>query len=370
MRYTISVIKADVGSIGGHTRPSSKMIEIARQTVQEAVEAETLHDAFVWFTGDDIELLMIHDQGPSAETVHGVAWQAFQEATRQAKAENLYGAGQDILKDAFTGNVHGLGPGVAELELKLRPGESFLIFSCDKTEPGAFNLPIYLALADPMNTSGLILKKEMKLGFSFRVMDVSPDMNGRVITLNTPEELYELAALLRDNHRFVIERVLSRHTPDEQVVASSTSRLHNIAGKYTGKDDPVMIMRVQGYFPAPEEVTQAFTRAHYVGGNTRGSHNLPLMPVPMNTPANTNFCIPMVSCLAFSLNEQGKLSEPLDYFANECWGYVRRKAYRKAEEMRLQGFSGPAMLPMSELEYGGISETLKALEKRFEVPED
>jgi fructose 1,6-bisphosphate aldolase/phosphatase len=370
MRHTISVIKADVGSIGGHTRPSSKMLETARQAVQQAVDGGTLRDGFVWFTGDDIELLMIHDRGPSDKKTHEIAWKAFQEATRVAKAENLYGAGQDILKDAFTGNVHGLGPGVAELELKLRPGESFLIFSCDKTEPGAFNLPLYLAFADPMNSGGLILKQEMKRGFSFRVMDVSPDAHGRVITLSTPEELYDLAALLRDNHRFVIESINSRHAPDEQVVASSTSRLHNIAGKYTGKDDPVMIVRVQGHFPAPEEVTQAFTRAHYVGGNTRGSHNMPLMPVPIDTPASTNFCIPMVGCLAFSLNEQGKLSEPLDYFAHECWEYVRRKAYQKAEEIRLQGFSGPAMLPMSELEYGGITETLQALEERFEIPED
>ncbi|HED04917.1 MAG TPA: fructose 1,6-bisphosphatase [Candidatus Fraserbacteria bacterium] len=369
MKQTISLIKADVGSVGGHTRPSTKMVETARQTVQGAIEAGTLSDGFVWFTGDDIELLMIHDRGPGDETVHGLAWQAFQEATRIAKAENLYGAGQDILKDAFTGNVHGMGPGVAELQVKLRPGESFLVFTCDKTEPGAFNLPLYLAFVDPMNSTGLILKKEMKRGFSFRVMDVHPDSGGRTITLSTPEELYDLAALLRDNHRFVVEGIYSRYAPDEQVVVATTTRLHNIAGKYTGKDDPAMITRVQGYFPAPEEITQAFTRAHYVGGDARGSHNMPLMPVTMDTPASSNFCIPMVSCLAFSLNEQGRLSEPLDYFAHPCWDYVRQKAYRKAEEMRLQGFSGPAMLPMSELEYGGITDTLDALEERFEAPE-
>jgi fructose 1,6-bisphosphate aldolase/phosphatase len=32
-----------------------------------------------------------------------------------AKREGLYGAGQDLLKDAFTGNLHGLGPQVAEM---------------------------------------------------------------------------------------------------------------------------------------------------------------------------------------------------------------------------------------------------------------
>jgi fructose 1,6-bisphosphate aldolase/phosphatase len=27
----------------------------------------------------------------------------------------LYGAGQDLLKDSFSGNVRGMGPGVAEI---------------------------------------------------------------------------------------------------------------------------------------------------------------------------------------------------------------------------------------------------------------
>jgi len=47
-----------------------------------------------------------------------------------------------------------------------------------------------------------------------------------------------------------------------------------------------------------------------------------------------------------------------------------RDAVRVAEksvEMRRQGFSGAAMLPMAELEYTGIVEKLEALEKRFRV---
>jgi fructose 1,6-bisphosphate aldolase/phosphatase len=38
-------------------------------------------------------------------------------------------------------------------------------------------------------------------------------------------------------------------------------------------------------------------------------------------------------------------------------------------EIRRQGFSGPAMLPMSELEYGGIVHILENLEPRFRVRE-
>ena len=370
MSLTISAIKADVGSVGGHTQPSSTMMETTRERLQRAKADGVVNDFHAWFTGDDIALLMIHEKGKDHEDIHGLAWSTFEAATEVAKSENLYGAGQDLLEDAHTGNIHGLGPGVAEMEFEARPGESFLSFACDKTEPGAFNLPLYLSFVDPMNTGGLILKPNLKKGFTFHVMDVEPHAEGRVIRLDTPEDVYNLAALLRDDHRFVVERIVSRHDPDAQVVAASTSRLHNIAGKYVGKDDPIMTVRVQQDFPAPEEVTQAFTRAHYVGGNTRGSHNMPLMPVAANVSAATNFCIPMVSCLAFSVTEAGRLSEPVDYFGHACFDHVREKAYRKAEEIRMQGFAGPAMLPMGELEYGGITETLDELEPRFGSPAD
>jgi fructose 1,6-bisphosphatase len=59
--------------------------------------------------------------------------------------------------------------------------------------------------------------------------------------------------LLRDAERYVVESVWSRAT-GEQAAIVATSRLHNIAGKYTGKDDPVMLVRTQMNFPATGEV--------------------------------------------------------------------------------------------------------------------
>ena len=48
----------------------------------------------------------------------------------------------------------------------------------------------------------------------------------------------------------------SRSGPAQEgtAVAVATPRLHNIAGKYTGKDDPVMLVRVQMDFPATGEI--------------------------------------------------------------------------------------------------------------------
>jgi fructose 1,6-bisphosphate aldolase/phosphatase len=43
------------------------------------------------------------------------------------------------------------------------------------------------------------------------------------------------------------------------------------------------------------------------------------------------------------------------------------KVSQKAEDIRRQGFAGAAMLPMTELEYTGVMDTLNKLEKRFVI---
>jgi len=187
----------------------------------------------------------------------------------------------------------------------------------------------------------------------------------RLIDLNAPEDLYDLAALLRDNDRYVVESICSRHH-GEQAVAVSTTRLHNIAGKYTGKDDPVMLVRVQKNFPATGEILAPYSIAHYVGGFMRGSHVGPLMPVRHGTGCSYFDGPPIVSCWGFCV-KGGKLTEPVDLFDHPFWDAVRTRAAEKAMEIRRQGFSGAAMLPYTELEYGGIVRILEKLESRFTV---
>ena len=46
---------------------------------------------------------------------------------------------------------------------------------------------------------------------------------------------------------------------------------------------------------------------------------------------------------------------------------MREKVAQKASDIREQGFSGAAMLPYSELEYGGIVDKLKTLDRKFRV---
>ncbi|MFN3286146.1 MAG: fructose 1,6-bisphosphatase, partial [bacterium] len=244
MRTTLSVIKADVGSVGGHTLPSQRVLEVVRERVF-AERGKLLVDAYVAHTGDDVCLILSHRHGVGHPDVHALAWEAFRAGAEVARQQGLYGAGQDLLKDAFSGNVRGLGPAAAEMEFEERPNEAVVVFAADKTEPGAFNLPLYLAFADPMYSSGLLLSQDLHQGFRFHIMDVDYTEGDRTITLDAPERLYDIAALLRDTHRYVIESIWSRKYPHEQAAAVSTTRLRNIAGRYVGKDDPVAVVRVQ-----------------------------------------------------------------------------------------------------------------------------
>jgi fructose 1,6-bisphosphate aldolase/phosphatase len=364
MKITLSIIKADIGSIGGHIKPSQKVLTAVENYIKEKGRGLII-DFYIGHTGDDIAILTTHKKGAGDSKIHKLCWNAFLEGTKAAKSQGLYGAGQDLLVSAFSGNVKGMGPQVAEMEIEEREAEPFLMFMADKTEPGAFNLPLYLSFADPMYCPGLLLSPKIKQGFKFVIMDVNYTKADRIIELVTPEEIYNIAVLLRDAGRFVVESIWSRAS-GEQVVAASTTRLHNIAGKYVGKDDPVMLVRTQKDFPATGEILSPYTIGHFVAGFMRGSHTGPLLPVKKNSPISFFDGPPIVSCLAFSM-KNGKLTEPADCFDQPYWDYVRNKVSQKAEEIRKQGFFGAAMLPMSELEYTGVMETLRELEKRFKI---
>lgn len=365
MKVTLSVIKADIGSIGGHIMPGERLKNRVREYIEDK-GSNLVHDFFLSSTGDDIAILMSHGRGECNEEIHKLAFDAFMAGTELAKEMGLYGAGQDLLKTAFSGNVRGMGPAVAEMEFDERPNEPFLFFAADKTDPGAYNLPLYLAFCDPMYCSGLILGDKMAKGFEFHIMDVAHTEGDRMISLNAPEDLYDIAALLRDNQRFVVEKIHSR-SDGEIAAVISTTRLHNIAGKYTGKDDPIMLIRVQGSFPAAGEVLSPFVKGHFVAGFMRGSHTGPLMPVLQNGTISYFDGPPVVSCAAFCVHE-GKLTEPADAFDHPFWDHVRDKVSRKAIDIRDQGFSGSAMLEYRELEYGeGIKKRLGRLEKKFKV---
>ncbi|HLF72850.1 MAG TPA: fructose 1,6-bisphosphatase [Anaerolineales bacterium] len=367
---TISAIKADVGSIGGHTRPSKEMLAATRQKLEQAKAQGMLTGFDVTHTGDDICLLMVHRMGTNNPQIHDFAWSVFVAATEVARSQGLYGAGQDLRKDAPSGNVRGAGPGAAEITFdetaKERPAEPFLVFTADKCGPGAFNFPLWAVFTSPLFCAGLMLPN-MRAGFRFRVIDMERAGGDRILELSAPEDHLDLALLLRDENRFGVQAIYARAYEGQQVASCSTDRLHTIAGEYKGKDDPVAIVRTQGIFPAPEEIVSPFVVVPYVAGDARGSHTMPLMPAAINTPVAGPYCLPLVSCMAYSVTRDGRLSEGVDIFGNPVWDFARLKARQKAEWIRQQGFVGAAMLPIQELEYSAFRKSLAALEERFAV---
>ena len=358
MKITVSVIKADVGGIGGHTKPSDGLIEAVRHTVKSS--GDLLLDYYIGYCGDDVHIVMSHTKGTDNEEIHKLAWDAFEAGTQVAKEEGLYGAGQDLLKDSFSGNVKGMGPGVAELEFEERPNEAFTVFAADKTEPGCFNYPMYRLFVDALSNTGLIVNKSLAEGVRFTIMDVE---DGTIADLELWEDKPTLEAALMYPGRYVIAEI---HTKEgEPILSASTDRLHNIAGTYVGKDDPGCLIRTQKLFPATEEAGSVFNNPHYVAGNTRGSHNMPLMPVKLNSAATINFCIPIVESLVFSMHN-GKFTGPFDGFSTPDWDYIREQATKKALAIRSQGFIHPATLVPDELEYAeGYKARMSKLKEKM-----
>ncbi len=360
MKVTVSVIKADIGSLVGHHRVFEECKRTAETMLQKAKKRKLIRDFHVTSCGDDLELIMTHTKGVDHAEIHRLAWNVFNASAKVSKKYKLYAAGQDILSETFSGNVKGLGPGVAEIEFEERPSEPLLIFMADKTEPGAWNYFLYKVFADPFNTAGLVIDPAMHQGFVFEVLDLK---KGRSVKLASPEELYDLLALIGQPGRFVIKSVERKDGLPAAV--ASTQRLSLIAGRYVGKDDPVCIVRAQHGLPAVGEVLEPFANPWYVAGWMRGSHHGPLMPCSVEKAKPTRFDgPPRVMCLGFQLRE-GMLIGPADMFDDPAFDLARQKANEMADVMRRHGPFEPHRLGEGEMEYTTLPEVLKKLEKRF-----
>jgi fructose 1,6-bisphosphate aldolase/phosphatase len=361
MKVTLSVIKADIGGFVGHSESHPDILARAAEHLAKAKKQGMLIDCRVAKCGDDLQLIMTHQRGEDDEKIHNFAWDVFVDCTELAKSLKLHGAGQDLLADAFSGNVRGLGPGVAEMEFEERGAESVIVFMADKTSSGAWNLPLYKMFADPFNTIGLVIASNMHCGFAFEVHDVK---ESRKITFNAPEEIYDLLVYIGAPSRYMVKAVYHRVT-GEIAASSSTQKLALIAGRYVGKDDPVCIVRAQGDFPAVGEVLEPFTLPYLVDGWMRGSHHGPFMPVAVEDSTPTRFDgPPRVIALGFQLSE-GKLVGPRDMFADKSYDLARQQANEVADYMRRHGPFEPHRLPLGEMEYTTMPEVSKKLEDRF-----
>ncbi len=360
MKITLSIIKADIGGYVGHSSTHPEVVAKVTEIAQ-AAKGDLLIDVSVLTCGDDIALVMTHQQGVDNEKIHKLAWDAFVAGTQVARDLKLYGAGQDLLSDAFSGNVRGLGPGIAEMEFEERKSEPVIVFFADKTAPSAWNLPLYEMFADPMNTAGLVIDPSMHGGFTFEIMDV---YTGKVVKLKTPAELYDLLALIGSVSKYVV-RAVYRNSDGEIAAAASTQRLSLMAGQYVGKDDPVLAVRSQSGFPAIGEILEPFGRPWLVEGWMRGSHTGPLMPVSFKQAKPTRFDGPPRVIAAGYQICNGRLVGPVDLFDDPAFDMARHECSYMANRLRRQGIFEPHRLPPEEMEYTTLPKVMERLKDRF-----
>lgn len=362
---TLSVIKADVGGFVGHSGMHPDLMDRANE-VLESEGSDILTDYEVMNSGDDIFLILAHRNGEDNDEIHGLAWDTFQACTDVAKDLKLYGAGQDLLKDAFAGNVKGMGPGVAEMEFEERKSDPVLVFMADKTSPGAWNYPLFKVFGDPFNTPGLVIDPTMHEGFEFRVLDAK---KGKEISLTCPEDLHDLLVFLGAPSRYMITKIYRRED-DEVAAAASTQQLAKVAGKYVGKDDPALIVRAQNGFPAVGEVTEGFAFPHLVEGFMRGSHNGPLMPCSFEDANPSRFDgPPRLVCAGFQVTD-GELHGPRDMFDDPIFDATREKAAEITDYLRDHGPFEPHRLPLEEMEYTTLPQVADRLSDEWENVED
>ncbi|MGC9143584.1 fructose-1,6-bisphosphate aldolase/phosphatase [Hydrogenobaculum sp.] len=360
MKITLSVIKADIGGYVGHSCTHPDVVKATEEYARKFV-GNLIIDLKVLTCGDDIALVMTHQHGVDSEKIHKLAWDAFSAGTEVAKKLKLYGAGQDLLTDAFSGNIKGLGPGVAEMEFEERPSEPVIVYFADKTSPSAWNLALYEMFASPMNTAGLVIDPKMHEGFTFTVLDV---YTGKAVKLSAPSELYDLLALISSASKYVVKEV-HRNIDGEIAAVASIQKLSLIAGQYVGKDDPVMIVRTQSGFPAVGEALEPFARPWIVEGWMRGSHNGPIMPVGFEDATPSRFDgPPRVIAAGFQI-ANGMLVGPKDMFKDKAYDYARKVASDIANILRRQGIFEPHRLPSEEMEYTTLPKVIEKLSSRF-----
>src|SRR5919202_1185121 len=179
VRRFIKATKADVGGVGGHVVAADEVKSVIAKFVLDnnGYRGEPIFTSLiVTHTGNDCAVTGIMSEHADMSVVDELLWDALQEGASKASELGLYGPGQDLVADAFTGNLRGAGPATVALPFPVRkdnPSQTVLVSFADKTEPMAFNHFATGAYMLPRFNTGLIIAaSKMKRGYIFEIVDL------------------------------------------------------------------------------------------------------------------------------------------------------------------------------------------------------
>ncbi len=346
----------------------------------DLTEDEKILDFKVWSAGDDCQLTMDHKRLSEDKFIHTLAWDALWYAADQTSYFKPYGWKQDILVDRLvSGNIQGAGAGYAEVQVL--EGENVLIFSSDKSAPGAFTVPI-LGMTRKARAEG-----RFPNGLFYEVWDINN--KPRIFFYSEfPEDMQDMLTLLSSPEEFAIKRVwglkkkwdgkepIENVLDDLPLISASTERLVLTAGTYVGKDDPTFIVRLTEGGLTQQEVIDIFQYPQVTLGFMRGSHVGPLVPgtqpsfffgkdkpqdfLPEATPHLFDGPPPITGLVLVA----GKpLSEARDVFADAPWlKEVIDQGNFITQVLRRQGAFPPHKIEGPDTEYTTAPEVMAAVE--------
>ena len=358
-KLTLSVFTADIGGFVGHISSHPGVLDTAKERLYTSREKGRIEDFHVLRCGDDVELIVTHRNGVNDRGTHELVWNTLADCREESAGLKLHASEQGLSREAFTGSLRGMGPGVAEMEFIERTSEPVVVLMSNKAATGSWNLPLYKIFADPFNTSGLVLDPSMLEGFSFKVRSRS---EGSTITLSAPKEAHYLLALIGLTGKYVVTSVC-RNTDGDTAAVVSSPKLRINGGSAREEATPAAIFRCQAGFPATGEVMEALSFPHLVEGWMRNSHNGPLMPVPFYEANPTRFDgPPRVIAAGFQITN-GRLIGPHDMFDDPAFDGARRLAGEGTEYLRRHGPFQPHL--SSTPDYSAVPFIMDKLKERF-----
>lgn len=307
---TLSVFKACGGGyVGtGHVHPA--VLDAARETLAQAKADGVVADGYVARCGDDVALIVLHDEPPGPSRTARLAREAFARCTA---------AGRRLRQHLASSNG---APVVeaAEMRLTVRPSEPVVCFLADKAAPGSWNLHLYRIFADPFNTPSLIADSPMRAGFRFTVRTGDGATED---AFDLPDDLYRLLATATGSPASVVSEVRARASGEPAAAASMGP-------------DPALLVRCHDGLPSVGEALEAFAFPYAVAG-WHGAYAGPLVPVSANDDMATRLDGPPRAIgLGFQVTED-RLIGPRDLLADHAFDEARRQAHQAADYLRRHG---------------------------------